>query len=319
MEALYFPHLSLPPSTWVNPALLFFDRLRLISPDGGDPTLYDDRTRELIDLGMAGKAVPRGGWGQSDDSAFISYVLGRASVARAGRSMARIHLGKLSYGRLPDVLLEAQLLHRAEGFWLEGPEWVIDHMMSYLAFQLSRQSSNRLPLVSDERASAIPIRKQNVRAMSRRLISVTSLLPVPPDANPKDLEKFRRRHRDELETFRTYVNSLIGADPRTQAGDARFQDRLREAQRVRDHLVNEMATFNWRDFGPTLVVSLATTAAPFIEEAPWSATAAAIGAGMAAGQAMASFRRRRRALDSPLIYATRALGRWAPKAEQTLR
>lgn len=33
MDALYFPHFSLPPSTWVNPTLLFFDQLAAIAPE----------------------------------------------------------------------------------------------------------------------------------------------------------------------------------------------------------------------------------------------------------------------------------------------
>src|SRR3954469_7819166 len=117
MEALYFPHLSLPAATWVNPALLYFDRLAVIAPEGPHAGLFDRRTDELISLGMARTVTPHGAWDNRENAAFMAYMLGRASGAKSFDRIARLHAGKLAYTPLAEGLEEAGLLARLEGGW----------------------------------------------------------------------------------------------------------------------------------------------------------------------------------------------------------
>jgi len=319
MQALYFPRLSLPASTWVNPNLLYFDWLGVIAPDGGHDGLFDHRTSELLDLGMVRPVIPSGGWDREDDGAFIAFLLGQSATRRRFGRIERVHAGKLMHTPIAEALIDAGFLARVDGGWLEGPDWVVGHVMAYLAAQIATHARNPLPLITDERAAArVMVGPQEARSMSRRLCSIARLLPVPAYADPSDIDIFRRDHRNELHSFRNFVDELITRDAPNDDGEAQFATRLRDAERLRDHLVNEMGSFNWREQGPSYAIGIAGAAAPLIEQAPWSLGVGVLGLLYGGIQGVAAFRRRGRAAESPLVYATRAVGRWQPTARQVL-
>lgn len=320
MDALYFPYLSLPPATWVNPALLFFDQLALIAPDGGDRALHDPRTRRLVDLNMVRPEVPRGVWNDEEDRMLLSYLLGRASAARKnpGR-IARVHAGKLAYGMLAEQLVAAGMMARTDDGWIEGPEWVAAHLMSYIALQVSASSRRPLPLITDERAAAgVMVGPRDFMLERRRVKAATRLLPVPADARPEEIAEFRERHQPELRTFRDYVNGLISSDPASAAGEDRFEERLRLAAEVRAHLVGQMQSFSWGERGVAVALVLLPTAAAPLDHAPWTFGAGLIGLGLTGLQTAALRNRRRGAEDSRLIYSAKVAARWPPTAASTL-
>ena len=320
MDALYFPYLSLPPATWVHPALLFFDELALIAPDGGDRALHDPRTRRLLDLGMVRPEVPRGGGNAEDERILMSYLLGRATGSRrdAGR-VARVHAGKLAYGPLAENLVSAGLMTRTDHEWLEGPEWVATHLMSYLALQISSQSPRPLSLITDENVAAdVMAGRVGDPRGRRRVLAATRLLPVPPDTRPEDIAEFRDRHRRDLATFRKYVNDLITFDPGTAAGERRFEERLGVALEARAHLVGEMRDFGWVERGVAIaLVALPTVAAP-LDHAPWTMAAGLVGLGLTGWQLAAAGDRRRHAEDSRLVYSAKVVRRFPPTAASTM-
>lgn len=319
MEALYFPYLSLPASTWVNPNLLYFDQLGVIAPEGEHGGLFDYRTAELLDLGMVRPIIPRGNWNRGDDAAFIAFLLGQSATKRGYDRVERVHAGKLTYTPIAEALIDAGFLAQVEGGWLEGPDWVVAHVMAYLAAQIAAHAPHPLPLITDERAAVrIMVGPLEARSMSRRLRAVARLLPVPPDAKPRDIERFRENHRNELHSFRDFVNELILQDAMNSQGQAGFENRLRDAERLRDYLANEMRDFDWREQGTSYTIGVFSVAAPFIEQAPWSVGASVLGLLYAGVQGVAAFRRRQRAGESPLVYATRVVGRWQPTARRVL-
>lgn len=320
MDALYFPHLSLPASAWVNPALLYFDQLGVIAPDGRRADLHDRRTSELFDLDLARPVVAR--WRDSEDSddRFVAFVLGLASRRRSHGQIARIHAGKLAYSDIGNALLAAGLLLDGRDGWLEGPEWVIAHVMCYVALQLSASAHGELALVTDETGAAEVVGGPRASFQgSRRLRALTSLLPVPPDARPADIDRFRRTHRAELQIFRDYVTQLVTRDSATDEGEVKFGDRLEEAEKARDHLLGEMSSFNWKAHGPVIAIAAFSAAAPLAEHSPFSFAAGLLGLGLASVQAAQAYRRGHRAAKSPLIYATKVSAAWPPNAQRALR
>ena len=318
MDALYFPYLNLPASTWVNPALLFFDCLAVIAPDGGERAWHDRRTRELIELQMVRPEVPRG-WDDQEDRALLSYLLGRASASRSDSAIARVHAGKLAYGGLAEGLIEARLLVRTDDNWLEGPEWVVAHLMSYLALQISAHSPRSLPLVTDQRAAArVMVGPREAVLESRRIRAVSRLLPVPPGARPSELAAFREQHGRELRNFRDYLNALITRDPFNPDGEDRLEARIRQAEELRAHLVGEMRSFDWRDRGIAISILALSTGAALPDHAPWTFGAGLVGLGLTGAQALSSRERRRRAENSRLIFAAKVAGRWPASAASTL-
>jgi hypothetical protein len=319
MDALYFPHLSLPPSTWVNPALLFFDRLGVIAPDGGGPSLHDRRTHELIDLNMVWREVPGAGWEDHEDHALLSYLLGLATATRDNAPIVRVHAGKLAYGMLAEELIRAGLLARGQDRWLEGPEWVVAHLMSYLALQISAHAEMQLPLITDQGTAAqVMVGPRQASLDSRRLRAVTRLLAVPPDARLADIASFRERHSRELRSFRNYITALITRDPADATGGERFEERLREAREVRAHLVGEMESFNWRESGIAIAITALSTGAARLDHAPWTVGAGLVGLGLIGMQALSARDRRRRAEGSRLVYAAKVSRRWPGAAASTL-
>ena len=153
MDALYFPYLSLPASTWVNSALLYFDRLCVIAPQGKHPNLFDQRTLELFDLKLARPIVPNFWQGDADER-FVAYLLGQALHKKTVKRFERVHLGKLSHGPIAEALVKARLLTLVDDTWLEGPDWLVAQIMAYLALQVSSHARNPLPLVTDDTPSA---------------------------------------------------------------------------------------------------------------------------------------------------------------------
>lgn len=313
MEALYFPYLSLPAATWVNPALLFFDRLGVIAPEGSHSGLFDRRTEELVELGLAQPITPHGIWDDRENDAFIGYMLGRASAERSYGRVERVHVGKLSYTPLAATLEEAGLLARVDGAWLEGPAWVVGRVMAYLAVQTALHSRRPLPLLTDERAAArAVVGSEEARTMSRRVRAVSRLLPVPADIPPVEIERFRRRHRHELTAFREYIAHLTDPYPTAREVEASFEEQLQEAERVKAHLIGEMNDFQWRKFGPDISILALTVGASAIEQSPWSAGVGLLGLVIAGARGAAEFRNRLAAVKSPLVYAARVTGRWQP-------
>lgn len=320
MEALYFPHLDLPAASWVNPALLFFDGIAVIAPDGAVLDLHGGRTRELVELGMVRPVAPRGGWDGQQDEALVGYLVGRApSVSDHGRH-ARIHAGKLAYAPVMGVLERTGLLARVEGSWLEGPEWVVAHLMSYLALQISSASRAPMSLVTDERAAAAAMvgGGRDGARVSRRVRAVATLLPAPPEVPPAEIADFRERHRRELEIFRSYVDGLVTRDPLDEEGEATFRLRLREAERVREHLAGEVRAADWRPVATAIGISALSAAAAPLDHAPWTFAAGLVGLAALGVQAGGAARRRHAAGDGRLIYSTRVVGHFPPTAAGTL-
>lgn len=320
LDALYFPHLSLPASTWVNPALLFFDNLAVIAPEGGDQRLHDRRTQELFDLGMARPVHPYTGLSRDDDHAIIAYILGQASNMRPNGEFARVHAGKLAYSPIGQALLDARLLVATGDGWLEGHAWVVAHVMSYLAHQISAHSRRPLQLITNERAAAKFMVGTGLEGqlMSRRMRAVSRLLPVPPEVPPVEIDRFRRENSSALEQFQTYVTSLVTRAPMTEEGDASFEEALSLAERARDHLTTEMRAFNWREQGALFSISALQIGAAHVEGDQWSMGVGLLGLGISGILAASAARKRNDANNSRLVYATRAVRHWPPSAASAL-
>lgn len=263
--------------------------------------------------------TPNGQWGGADDQKFLAFMMGRASAIKSTGKIARVHAGKLVYGELAAQLIRARMLMNAGDGWLEGPEWVAAHLMSYLALQISQNADRPLHLISDERAAVqTMVGSGEANGMYRRLRGVTRLLPVPPGARIADIDAFRRGHRPELERFRHYVNELIIRDAVDAHGEQRFEERLREAERLRDHLTGEMSSFDWQERGLNITILAITTAAAPLDHAPWTFGAGLIGLGLTGAQAFAAHNRQRRAASSELVYATKVYKRWPSTARSSL-
>lgn len=274
MEALYCLHLSLPAASWVNPTLLFFDRIGVITPDAPSRNLFDEHADQLISESLV-RPVSAADRPQSQktDDRFVGFLCRLAGKIRESGRIERLHVGNLAYSTLGEDLTRAGLLIRTNENWFEAPAWVAAHIISYFAIQLADRDG--VPLLTDELSAGKVVAGESVTyaKVSRRIKAVTALLPVRPSAKPDDIFRFRDRHRQELHTFRDFVTELAEREAFTSDGERDFDYRLVEAKRVRDHIETELRGWGWGGAGFALTISAASIAAPMVEGSLLSAAA----------------------------------------------
>lgn len=316
MDALYFPHLSLPGPAWTNPNLLYFDSISVIAPSRRDIGLFDGPTGRLIEHNLVRPIDPqRYRADPRSDAAIVGHILGLGSSQKRHAPLATIHLGKISGSPLMHDLIELGLLWKtSEWDWLEGPVWVIEYVMSVLAIRILMDAD--LALVTDHPSArglvAGPIRR-DVSRDKRRLQAVTTLLPVGPDVSVDHILRFRDDHRRELREFRMFVEALAFRSVDSGEDAESFSARLRSAEEVREYLVGKLEAV--RSSAPPLAIALsvASVAAPAFEGSPYSLAASAMGLGYLLLQQQRARASERRMLKDKLVYAAIAADHFRPK------
>ncbi|CAN7440682.1 hypothetical protein LJR164_002867 [Phenylobacterium sp. LjRoot164] len=298
VEALYFPNLSLPHSNWVNPAILYFDRIQVIAPMGSWDGLYDRRTEELIGEDLVAPVTPgMNGWNREADDRFVRYLTQLPAAQKRDSAPASVHLGKLAYTSLVDDLRATGLLQDDGDGWLAAPRWAADQVLTYLALQMTTSSHMEASLVTDTGPAWTRVTgvAASERRRTRELQAVTSLLPVAASASTTELVRFRRRHKRALLEFRHEIARALSTP------DNHLD--LWELQLRRDELIADLRGFNIASSSVSVTVTALPIGAALMEGSPWSA-----GAGMAAlaMSAWGEAQRGRRAYTAhrdPMVYA----------------
>ncbi|MBM6595359.1 hypothetical protein [Microvirga pudoricolor] len=325
MDALFYPTLSLPGSAWTNPNLLYFDQIGVIAPHGDERELFDFPTRILMEHGLVRPIHPEPyATNEEDDAIVLGHLLGMAQTQRAGGPVTRIHLGKIAYTRFPSELREFGLLWPTYGDgWLEGPTWVCDYVMSVLATRMMSHPHLNVSLLTNQPFAnrlVVGLPQKRPSAMTRRMQALARLLPVGPDAEIHDIMRFRDDHRRELKHFRQFVEQLIVRSKEGPEGQGDFEARLREAERLKAHLVDELRAMRSRIPPAAIVLSVAPIAASLIENAYYSAATAVAGLGYLLYTRAGESRREREVMSDKIVYAALASRDIAARrAEDVLR
>jgi hypothetical protein len=288
MDALYFPRLSLPHSSWTNPNLLFFDRIGVIAPSQRQRGLFDYRTRELIDREIVIPIDPSEHAVDHDtDEMVLAFLLGKGRSPNGG-PLARIHAGKIGYSILAEELRRGGLLwhvpnyderhHYNDDMWLEGPVWVVEHLMNVLALRiLARNDMSLITDRKDSHSAVTGLGRGDARLSEtrRRARAIRRLLPVAPDLDVETLLAFRQDHQTELRRFRQYVRELM----MSSRDDQDFRDKVRDAELIRERLALRLQRLPSRIPPAEIILSLASFAAPIAERSYLSAAATGLGLG----------------------------------------
>ena len=309
INALYFPHLTLPDASWINPSLLFFDQLQLIAPLDARSRLFDERTNELIDVGYVRPTYPGSfGWDHASDERFTEAVARLPQGRRRAVEPTRIHMGKLEQSRLSRGLQDLGLLHREGRDWFVGPRWLAGELLTYLALQIAQRSPDAPALVTDEGPAWTAATGMNAlsRRRSRELAAIASLLPVSPAAEIRTILSFKDRHAGELSAFRDRVSELSAIGLASVGGDMEFAAQLSDARQQRDELSRRLEERSL--LSSAIAVSLAALplGAAILEGSPWTAGAAYVALGATAFTAGRRARREHEMLHDPLVYAALA-------------
>lgn len=325
MDALYFPHLTLPGRSWINPNLLYFDRLSLIAPwRGGDRHIFDRPTRDLIDANLVQPLDPYDYAHAESDQNVVEHIIRLAESDPGIDRTASIHLGKIAHTRIPRELVNYGLLWEAtDHSWLEGPQWVVDRIMSAIAVRMLADPDKNLALVTDELQAQSVLTEGDSRTQrrrERRLEAIMTLLPVAPNVPIEKLLKFREAHARELREFRSFVESLAFRSADADERDEDFRPRLRQATEHRNHLIGELQTIQSRSSPVAIAISAAAVLAPALEGSRYSLAASALGMGYLLFQHNRAMAERNKIISDRMVYAATAVSHFRPtRTEDILR
>jgi hypothetical protein len=313
-QVLYFPNLSLPEAGWVNPAILFFDCIGVISPDHPDERddLFDERTQALIDAQVVKPVWPGHfySWGSSTEETLFNILTEKTQTKPIADQFERLHVGKFRHSNVLERLIDRGFVKTTESdSWVSAPDWMAIDLMNYLALQLSCSPDLGMDLVTDRGIAwtCLTGRAVGDYQADQRLRAITSLLPVGPDADVDGLLNFRARQSTELIKFRSYIEALLhdASSPETRM-TGQFEARLTEAERCRKELVQALETMRWGKVFGRVFVSALPMASSFADHSPWSAGAGLVSLGLQLREEWNTRQTGLRARRDPLAYAALA-------------
>lgn len=222
-NALYFPYINVPNSTWFSRLLLYWDSVSAIIPYeySEDPGLLDRHTRDLLraDLvhqvwpGQYTSKIPR----FVDD--FIEYLEGLGDIRTlrlqrfASTPGSRIHFEKLAdLGRELELL---GLARRIDDSWFEVEVMTGDEFMAYLASAIASVDEQGLSPITDDVGNLSSFlgkeRQFEARVEPLRVAVLRSALPAPRgEITVDDIRSFKDKHHDRLFDFRNWVETELG-------------------------------------------------------------------------------------------------------------
>lgn len=241
-NALYFPYISVPKSTWFTRILLYWDKVGAIIPSDYiyKPEALGEHTRSLIERGLVNQIFP-GDYLNSIPqfvSSFEDYLNGLGTDLDQRRRMFqnnntfRIHMEKM--GPIEDLLREQGLASVERYPWFNVEANTADEFMAYLAGCLGQLTEIRSIPITDNESNLDVLIKSQSNASSidkeRNILRMEILKRVFPAPNypltAEQIENFKMNHGDKLRCFRRDVEREI-------LSVAELQDPSRRAERLR--------------------------------------------------------------------------------------
>lgn len=269
-KLLYYPNISIPDSSWLSKALLYWDGIATIAPVQylEDPSRFSPFMRSLLREELIEIVQPEEYTYSyyEEYNKFLDWVLRHAdSFAMESNKLIKrhptsympydLHTGKLSY-RFANELVRAGLARRIDGEWFQVDQALGKSIMTFLAILIG-QETDRDP-VTDRFLGVSSLFYIDRHTASRHSAAVRSalrnsildqILPVPQGLSGiKGLVRvcqFKERYHDELERFRCHIEDFIlsvdGLPAATQ--NERREIFLKNAKEEIDDLKGHMGWF----------------------------------------------------------------------------
>jgi hypothetical protein len=216
---LYFPYMSVPQDEWFVRVLLYWDRVGSVIPSFEAEDALSPFTKELQTAGLLEAIHPDRVLEPSQLAEFIEVLDRAPDIAEAkpvskGAKTTRVHLGKLGLdvGR---ELAERDLADGGPGPWLQVEEVTAGRFMTFLSAVLASSDEVRMRPITDvtQLLEAYVTddderRRQEVQAL--RLAVLDEALPAPTEpVSVSDLERFKERHGERLNSFRLAIERAL--------------------------------------------------------------------------------------------------------------
>lgn len=321
-KLLYYPTISIPGSSWLPKALLYWDGVATIAPVEylDDPSRFSPLTRDLLREGLIDVVEPEE-FAYShyrEYTAFFEWALRNAdsftlAPHRPNRVIIpyKLHMRKMS-NHFGGELVRANLARRVDNEWFLVDQKLGEAFMTFLAILIG-QETDRDP-VTDRFLGVSSLFYLDKHTASKRSAAVRSalrnsilegILPVPKGLSGMDglwkVRRFKERHHDELERFRRHIEDFIlSVDGLPEAvQEERRRIFLKDAQEEIDELKGHMGWFH----APQIDLGTFIAAAPYAFSAlSGDCAGTAVSVAALVGETMYN-RERGRNHRKPLAYA----------------
>jgi hypothetical protein len=259
-NALYFPFISVPESSWFTRILLYWDKVGSIIPFEfvEAPERLSKYTRDLlidelliqVDPGQYVWQAPR------FREAFVDFMeslpshdIRQRRASLRNHNTFRVHTEKMQ--EIADYLVNARLAQRVDWSWCDVEKKTADEFMGYLAALLGKIEGVDSTPVTDTSANLDPfllasqsVGRVEARIAALRKIVLEQLLPVPErPVSSATLRSFKQRHGERLRRFRYSIEQevadiadMVDADLQKHRLDAFVADKKDEVQEIVAHL-----------------------------------------------------------------------------------
>lgn len=264
-KLLYYPTISIPDSSWLPKALLYWDGLATIAPEEylKDPFQFSPFMQSLLQEELIEIVQPEKYTYTHDEdfNLFLNWAADNADyfAPRTYKwskttpiSFTNLHWSKMSdYFR--DRLLDAGLAFNFKRRWVRVSPEFGQAFMTFLAILIGQETdmapvTDRLPGISSLFYRDRPSDSDIVRNTLRNSI-LDDILPVPEGLHGieglQKVRQFKERYHDELERFRCHIEEFIlSVDGQSEdVQDKRREIFLRNAQDEIDEIKGHMGWF----------------------------------------------------------------------------
>lgn len=227
-NALYFPFISVPESSWFTRILLYWDNVGSIIPFEfvDTPERLSSYTRDLLTDGLITQIHPAQYIWQAPrfTEAFVDFIesisnteLGKRRNAFREHKTFRVHTEKMD--EIADYLISTRLASKYNWSWCDVESTTASEFMTYLAALLGKLEDVKSTPVTDTIANLemfADTSKLNKNIESRlaslRSIVLEQLLPVPlHSVPPHNLLKIKQKHGAQLRHFRHSIEQEISS------------------------------------------------------------------------------------------------------------
>lgn len=225
---LYYPYISIPKTSWLIQALLYWDGISTIVPLEylERPWNFTPFARELVQEGII-RTVPPDEYAYSnykeyqsflkwiDDEKLDQFSLNSGSADSNITKQYNLHIGKLGF--LGDELKRRGLAKQIDDRWYSVKKDLSTSFMTFLAILISREE-NYIPATDTYRGCSslfniekyAPLKNSRVIRNKFRNSILNDVLPIPSSIdNYGDILRFKEKHNEQLISFRKHIEGFI--------------------------------------------------------------------------------------------------------------
>lgn len=224
-NALYFPNINLPSTSWTCRTLLYWDSVSTIVPHSlhEKKRHYTSQMRDLLEAGLVRPISPAQLFHASQAIAhpFSRYLSqlrpDELTIRRGEEAVAHLHIEKITDTTRRALVEYCGALEVEDGWW-QVPTPIANRYMAMLALTMAQENGLQANPVTDKQYQLQLFNQAHGHLSADSVFSevrndlLKELFPIPLQAAKVDaLIKFKEKYGDQLRTFRATVEKEVFA------------------------------------------------------------------------------------------------------------